>query len=125
MSVHVGRTFSPNLSTSGGHYRLEIVHHRKTQGAGCVSVEDSMFNNKGKYNLCTIEIDKVLYKMYNKGTKKEVKEVNKMYEVTVRYQNRRYKVIINANDIQELMEFIQDRIVGEIEKIVEIKNNYC
>jgi hypothetical protein len=63
--------------------------------------------------------------MYNKGTKKEVKEVNKMYEVTVRYQNRRYKVIISANDIQELMEFIQDRIVGEIEKIVEIKNNYC
>lgn len=48
-----------------------------------------------------------------------------MYEVTVRYQNRRYKVIIRANDIQELMEFIQDRIVGEIEKIVEIKNNYC
>lgn len=48
-----------------------------------------------------------------------------MYEVTVRYQNRRYKVIINANDIQVLMEFIQDRIVGEIEKIVEIKNNYC
>ena len=84
-----------------------------------------MFNNKDKYNLCTIEIDKVLYKMYNKGTKKEVKEVNKMYEVTVRYQNRRYKVIISANDIQELMEFIQDRIVGEIEKIVEIKNNYC
>lgn len=84
-----------------------------------------MFNNKDKYNLCTIEIDKVLYKMYNKGTKKDVKEVNKMYEVTVRYQNRRYKVIISANDIQELMEFIQDRIVGEIEKIVEIKNNYC
>ena len=84
-----------------------------------------MFNNKDKYNLCTIEIDKVLYKMYNKGTKKEVKEVNKMYEVTVRYQKRRYKVIISANDIQELMEFIQDRIVGEIEKIVEIKNNYC
>lgn len=84
-----------------------------------------MFNNKDKYNLCTIEIDKVLYKMYNKGTKKEVKEVNKMYEVTVRYQNRRYKVIISANGIQELMEFIQDRIVGEIEKIVEIKNNYC
>ena len=77
-----------------------------------------MFNNKDKYNLCTIEIDKVLYKMYNKGTKKEVKEVNKMYEVTVRYQKRRYKVIISANDIQELMEFIQDRIV-------EIKNNYC
>lgn len=48
-----------------------------------------------------------------------------MYEVTVRQQNRRYKVIISANDIQELMEFIQDRIVGEIEKIVEIKNNYC
>lgn len=48
-----------------------------------------------------------------------------MYEVTVRYQNRRYKVIISANDIQELMEFIQDRIVDEIEKIVEIKNNYC
>ena len=48
-----------------------------------------------------------------------------MYEVTVRYQNRRYKVIINASDIQVLMEFIQDRIVGEIEKIVEIKNNYC
>jgi hypothetical protein len=48
-------------------------------------VEDSMFNNKDKYNLCTIEIDKVLYKMYNKGTKKEVKEVNKMYEVAVRY----------------------------------------
>ena len=84
-----------------------------------------MFNNKDKYNLCTIEIDKVLYKMYNKGTKKEVKEVNKMYEVTVRYQKRRYKVIISANDIQELMEFIQDRVVGEIEKIVEIKNNYC
>ena len=84
-----------------------------------------MFNNKDKYNLCTKEIDKVLYKMYNKGTKKEVKEVNKMYEVTVRYQNRRYKVIISANDIQVLMEFIQDRIVGEIEKIVEIKNNYC
>ena len=84
-----------------------------------------MFNNRDKYNLCTIEIDKVLYKMYNKGTKKEVKEVNKMYEVTVRYQNRRYKDIISANDIQELMEFIQDRIVGEIEKIVEIKNNYC
>jgi hypothetical protein len=63
--------------------------------------------------------------MYNKGTKKEVKEVNKMYEVTVRYQKRRYKVIISANDIQELMEFIQDRVVGEIEKIVEIKNNYC
>ena len=81
-----------------------------------------MFNNKDKYNLCTIEIDKVLYKMYNKGTKKEV---NKIYEVTVRYQKRRYKVIISANDIQELMEFIQDRIVGEIEKIVEIKNNYC
>lgn len=84
-----------------------------------------MFNNKDKYNLFTIEIDKVLYKMYNKGTKKEVKEVNKMYEVTVRYQKRRYKVIISANDIQELMEFIQDRIVGEIEKIVEIKNHYC
>ena len=84
-----------------------------------------MFNNRDKYNLCTIEIGKVLYKMYNKGTKKEVKEVNKMYEVTVRYQKRRYKVIISANDIQELMEFIQDRIVGEIEKIVEIKNNYC
>lgn len=84
-----------------------------------------MFNNKDNYNLYTIEIDKVLYKMYNKGTKKDVKEVNKMYEVTVRYQNRRYKVIISANDIQELMEFIQDRIVGEIEKIVEIKNNYC
>ena len=84
-----------------------------------------MFNNKDKYNLCTIEIDKVLYKMYNKGTKKDVKEVNKMYEVTVRYQNRRYKVIINANDIQELMEFTKDRIVGEIEKIVEIKNHYC
>lgn len=48
-----------------------------------------------------------------------------MYEVTVRYQNRRYKVIISANDIQELMEFIQNRIVGKIEKIVEIKNNYC
>lgn len=48
-----------------------------------------------------------------------------MYEVTVRYQKRMYKVIISANDIQELMEFIQDRIVGEIEKIVEIKNNYC
>ena len=47
-----------------------------------------------------------------------------MYEVTVRYQKRRYK-FISANDIQELMEFIQDRIVGEIEKIVEIKNNYC
>ena len=47
-----------------------------------------------------------------------------MYEVTVRYQNRRYKVI-NANDIQELMEFTKDRIVGEIEKIVEIKNHYC
>jgi hypothetical protein len=113
------------LSTSRGHYRRVSVRHRETQGAGCVSVEDSMFNNKDKYNLCTIEIDKVLYKMYNKGTKKEVKEVNKMYEVTVRYQNRRYKVIISANDIQELMEFIQDRIVGEIEKIVEIKNNYC
>jgi hypothetical protein len=70
MSVHVGRTFSPNLSTSGGHYRLENVHHRKTQGAGCVSVEDSMFNNKDKYNLCTIEIDKVLYKMYNKAQRK-------------------------------------------------------
>ena len=83
-----------------------------------------MFNNKGKYNLCTIEIDKVLYKMYNTDTKKEVKEVNKMYEVTVRYQNRRYKVIINANDIQELMEFTKDRIVGEIEKIIEIKNQY-
>jgi hypothetical protein len=41
-----------------------------------------------------------------------------MYEVTVRYQKRRYKVIISANDIQ-------DRVVGEIEKIVEIKNNYC
>lgn len=38
---------------------------------------------------------------------------------------RRYKVIINANDIQELMEFTKDRIVGEIEKIVEIKNHYC
>jgi hypothetical protein len=49
------------------------VHQRKTQCRGCVSVEDSMFNNKDKYNLCTIEIDKVLYKMYNKGTKKEVK----------------------------------------------------
>ena len=84
-----------------------------------------MFNNKDNYNLCTIEIDKVLYKMYNKGTKKDVKEVNKMDEVTVRYQNRRYKVIINANDIQELMEFTKDRIVGEIEKIVEIKNHYC
>lgn len=48
-----------------------------------------------------------------------------MYEVTVRYQNRRYKVIISANDIQELMGIIQDHIVGEIEKIVEIKNNYC
>lgn len=48
-----------------------------------------------------------------------------MYEVTVRYQKRRYKVIISTNDIQELMEFIQDRIVGEIEKIVEIKNHYC
>lgn len=47
-----------------------------------------------------------------------------MYEVTVRYQNRRYKVIIYANDIQELMEFTKDRIVGEIEKIVEIKNQY-
>lgn len=62
--------------------------------------------------------------MYNKGTKKEVKEVNKMYEVTVRYQKRRYKVIISANDIEELMEFTKDRIVGEIEKIVEIKNQY-
>ena len=82
-----------------------------------------MFNNRDKCNLCTIEIDKVLYKMYNKSTKKEVKEVNKMYEVTVRYQNRRYKVI-NANDIQELMEFTKDRIVGEIEKIIEIKNQY-
>lgn len=47
-----------------------------------------------------------------------------MYEVTVRYQNRRYKVIISANDIQELMEFTKDRIVGEIEKIIEIKNQY-
>jgi hypothetical protein len=73
------------LSTSGGHYRLENVHHRKTQCAECVSVEDSKINNRDRYNLCTIEIDKVLYKMYNKGTKKEVKEVNKMYEVTVRY----------------------------------------
>jgi hypothetical protein len=125
MSVHVGRTFSPNLSTSRGHCRLVSVHQRKTQCRGCVSVEDSKINNMDRYNLCTIEIDKVLYKMYNKGTKKDVKEVNKMYEVTVRYQNRRYKVIINANDIQELMEFTKDRIVGEIDKIVEIKNHYC
>ena len=88
-------------------------------------MEDSKINNMDRYNLCTIEIDKVLYKMYNTDTKKDVKEVNKMYEVTVRYQNRRYKVIINANDIQELMEFTKDRIVGEIEKIVEIKNHYC
>jgi hypothetical protein len=63
--------------------------------------------------------------MYNTDTKKELKEVNKMYEVTVRYQNRRYKVIIYADDIQELMEFTKVRIAGEIEKIVEIKNNYC
>lgn len=40
-----------------------------------------------------------------------------MYEVTVRYQNRRYKVIIYADDIQELMEFTKVRIV-------EIKNQY-
>ena len=47
-----------------------------------------------------------------------------MYEVTVRYLDRGYKVIIYADDIQDLMEFTKDRIVGEIEKIVEIKNQY-
>ena len=45
-----------------------------------------------------------------------------MYEVTYKYDNKKYKVIFRVSGFDDLLNMINEFIVGDVEKIVKIND---